>query len=96
MGVDGDTDLQVRCRRKFLVLEEVLQFLLSLHLKNVRLLGICAEDADEVFVFPLLDVVVTRIHTVDVTLNRVAFIADNKSITVSTLQDLRVVAQALT
>lgn len=68
--------LQVRRRREIPVVEEVLCFLLGLHGVGFGFAGVGAEDGDEVFVFPFLDVIVGGVHAVDVALDRVAFVAD--------------------
>ena len=55
----------------------------SLDLKGLRFLGIGAKDSNKVLVVPLLYIVIRCVHPMDHTLDRVAFIADYESKSIS-------------
>ena len=79
------TNLQASSGTECLIIEKVFCFLLCLDLKGLRFLRICAENIDEIFEFPLVDVIIGRIHAMDVSLNGVAFVADDESKVVSSV-----------
>lgn len=61
----------------------MLGFLLCLDLIRLGLFGIAAKSTDEISPFPFLDIVVGGIHSMNVSLNRVALVADEKAFVVS-------------
>ena len=79
MGWGRRAYLQIRRGRKFLVVEKVVKLLLCFHLEGFGVFGIGAEDGNEVFVMPFLDVVVRCRHAVDHALNGVATVADKEA-----------------
>ncbi len=91
-----NTNLQVRRRREILVVEQILSLLLRLHLIRLRFLRIGAKNTDEIFVFPLLDVVVGGVHAVDVAFDGVAFVADDKAICYQFIPHFTMVSQRRT
>lgn len=53
--------------------------MLCFDLIRLRPFWVGSEDADEVLKFPLLDIIIFRVHTVDIALDGIAFIADDKT-----------------
>jgi hypothetical protein len=71
-------ELQALGGVELLVGEELVELSLGLDLEGLAGL-LAAEDADEVLVLPVVDVVVDSIHTVDESLNGEAIVADDET-----------------
>jgi hypothetical protein len=71
-------ELQALSSIELLVGEELVELGLGLDLEGLAGL-LATEDADEVLVLPVVDVVVDSIHTVDESLNGEAIVADDET-----------------
>lgn len=75
--------LQIGCGTECLVIKEILRFLLVFDLESLRSLGICAEDTYKVLESPLTDVVIGRVHSMDIPLDCVPFVTNHEAARVS-------------
>ena len=57
--------------------------LFGLDLERLRLLRVRPKYRDEVLEFPLLDVIVHSIHTMDIPLNGIPLVTNHKSVSIS-------------
>ena len=71
--------LQIRCGTEALIFEEIFGFLFCLDLESLRPLRIRAEDTHEILKFPLTNVIVRRIHSMNIPFDRVTFITDHET-----------------
>lgn len=75
--------LQIGCGTEFVIVEEILRFLLGFDLKCFRSVGICAKDTYKVLEFPLTDIVISRVHSMDIPLDCVTFVTNHEAARVS-------------
>ena len=73
-------ELEILRRSKLRIPEQILGLLFRFDRISLGFLRIGPEDGDEVLVFPGLDIVVGGVHAVDIALDRVAFVADDESV----------------
>ena len=68
------------------MIEEVLCFLLCFDLICLRLLRVGSKDMNQVLIFPLLDIIITGVHAMNVSLDGIALIANDESGSVRSVQ----------
>ena len=68
-----------------LIVEEIMDLHLCLNLICLGVLGLSSEYVQEIFILPLLDVIVFRIHPMDEAFDCVSFVAYNEAARINKL-----------